>query len=78
MNKTTRNVNKGGGDVNRKKIAKKLIELRGDKSRAEVAKALNISLSAIAMYENGERIPRDEVKIAIADYYGVSVADIFF
>lgn len=64
--------------MNRKKIAKKLIELRGDKSRAEVAKALNISLSAIAMYENGERIPRDEVKIAIADYYGVSVADIFF
>lgn len=64
--------------MDRKKIAKKLIELRGDKSRAEVAKALNISLSAIAMYENGERIPRDEVKIAIADYYGVSVADIFF
>lgn len=64
--------------MDRKKIAQKLIELRGDKSRAEVAKALNISLSAIAMYENGERIPRDEVKIAIADYYGVSVADIFF
>lgn len=64
--------------MNRKKIAKKLIDLRGERSRSEVAKALNVSLSAIAMYENGERIPRDEVKVAIATYYGVSVAEIFF
>lgn len=60
------------------RIAKTLIELRGDKTRAEVAAALGISISTIAMYENGERIPRDETKLRIAAYYGRSVTDIFF
>lgn len=60
------------------KIARTLIELRGSKTRAEVASALGLSVSAIAMYENGERIPRDETKMQIAAYYGKSVEDIFF
>lgn len=60
------------------RIAKTLIELRGDKTRAEVAAALGLSISTIAMYENGERIPRDETKLRIAAYYGRSVTDIFF
>lgn len=59
-------------------IARKLKELRGDKSREEVSTELGISVSAIAMYENGERIPRDDLKIKIANYYNVSVQDIFF
>ena len=59
-------------------VSKRLIELRGDKSREEVAKSLGISLSALAMYERGERSPRDEIKIKIADYYKTSVQDIFF
>lgn len=60
------------------KIARALVELRGDKTRAEVAAALGVSLSTIAMYENGERIPRDETKMRIAAYYGKSVEEIFF
>ena len=60
------------------KIAQTLIQLRGEKTRAEVASALGLSVSAVAMYENGERIPRDETKIKIAAYYGKSVEDIFF
>lgn len=59
-------------------IAEKLIELRGKKSREEVAKALGLSISAISMYENGERIPRDSIKIKIANYYNKSVQEIFF
>ena len=59
-------------------IAKKLVELRGDRSQNEVATAVGVSASAIAMYESGQRIPRDEIKIRIAEYYGVGVADIFF
>ncbi len=59
-------------------IAKRLIKLRGDKSREQVAKDLEISVSAIAMYENGARIPRDEMKKRIAQYYGISVEEIFF
>lgn len=60
------------------KISRMLIELRGEKTRTEVAAALGLSVSAIAMYENGERIPRDETKFKIAAYYGKSVEDIFF
>lgn len=59
-------------------IAKKLVELRGDRSREEVARAVGVSVSAISMYENGERIPRDDIKIRIAKYYRRSVQEIFF
>ena len=59
-------------------IAEKLIALRGKKSREEVAKALGLSISAISMYENGERIPRDSIQIKIANYYNKSVQEIFF
>lgn len=64
--------------MDKKKIGKKLMELRGSKTREEVAIDLKISYSAMQMYENGERIPRDEIKIKIANYYGVSVQSIFF
>lgn len=59
-------------------IARKLVVLRGNRSRQEVSKALGISLSALAMYENGDRIPRDETKKRIASFYGKSVEEIFF
>ena len=64
--------------MNRKKMAQKLKELRGDKPREEVAVDLGISYSSVVAYELGERVPRDEVKIKIANYYGVPVEDIFF
>lgn len=60
------------------KVAKRLQKLRGKRSRDEVAKAIGVSVSAIAMYENGERIPRDCVKIKFAQYYQKSVQEIFF
>lgn len=59
-------------------IGKELVRLRGSRTQEEVAKALGISLSAIGMYERGERIPRDEIKIAIAKYYDKTVQSIFF
>lgn len=64
--------------MNRERIAKKLIELRGDRSRSHVANDLGISLQAIQMYENGKRIPKDELKIKIANYYQMTVQEIFF
>nr|WP_243134131.1 hypothetical protein [Ruthenibacterium lactatiformans] len=30
------------------------------------------------MYERGERVPRDEIKIRIVRFYNCSVEDIFF
>lgn len=65
-------------DLDNKAIAQRLVELRGDKGQAEVANAVKISASALSMYECGERVPRDEVKIRLAKYYGVSIESIFF
>ena len=63
-----------------KTIGEILMELRRNKgkSRAEVASDLGISKSAVAMYELGKRIPKDEIKVKFAKYYGKSVATIFF
>lgn len=59
-------------------VGNRLIRLRGTRTQAEVAKALGVSLASIGMYERGERIPRDEVKIALAKYYDTTVQAIFF
>jgi putative transcriptional regulator len=64
--------------LNKAKIAEILVTLRGNRSREEVAKALGISVSALQMYENAQRVPKDEIKLKIANYYGVSVESIFF
>ncbi|WP_337473820.1 helix-turn-helix transcriptional regulator [Jutongia sp.] len=61
-----------------KVIGKRLLELRGEKSQAEVAQAVGISDSALSMYECGERIPRDSVKVKLAQYYKTTVQKIFF
>jgi len=64
--------------LDKKKIGQLLIELRGEVSREKVSSEIGISISALQMYENGQRIPKDEIKIRIADYYKKSVGDIFF
>ena len=60
------------------KVGEKLKETRGDRPRETVAAALGISLSALAMYERGERIPRDEIKVKIASYYNKTVQELFY
>lgn len=52
--------------------------LRGDRTQDEIACAIGITKSAWAMYEREERVPRDEVKVRIANYFKMSVQDIFF
>lgn len=47
-------------------------------TQKEMAKAVNLSKSAWAMYERGDRTPRDETKIRIADFFGMTVQSIFF
>ena len=55
----------------------KLIALRVNRTQEEVAKALGISVSALSMYEQGNRVPRDEIKIRMAEYYGISLESLF-
>ena len=59
-------------------VADRLVRLRGDKTQECVAKAVGISISALAMYETANRMPRDEIKLKIANYYGKTVQEIFF
>ncbi len=59
-------------------VGAKLRKLRGKRTQREVADAVNISISALSLYESGQRVPRDDVKCALANYYGRSVAHIFY
>lgn len=59
-------------------IGNRLRILRGEKSIDSVANDLGISRSALNMYELGERIPRDSRKIQLAQYYGVTIEQLFF
>lgn len=34
--------------------------------------------TSYAMYERDERVPRDEVKVRISNFFGVSVQELFF
>ena len=64
--------------MDNQKIADRLIKLRGSRTQAEVAQTIGVTPSAYSMYENGERIPRDEIKKRIAEYYKRTVNTIFF
>ena len=66
--------------IDSKVIGQRLLQLRKslNKTRKEVAEACNISVSALTMYEIGERIPRDEIKIRLANYYKKPIVSIFF
>ena len=61
-------------------IAGKLVKLRNEKnvSQTQVAETLGLTRAAISQYETGQRIPSDEIKIKLSNYYGVTVQEIFF
>lgn len=66
--------------MNAKIIGKKIKNLREENniSRENFAKAVEISQSALSMYEMGRRIPRDEVKLRIARFFNTSIEELFF
>ena len=57
---------------------RRLRKLRGERKREDVAAAAKISVTALTMYELGQRNPRDDVKCALAAFFGVTVCEIFF
>ena len=67
-------------EINSAKIGERLRGIRAERGETTetVAKGIGISTSAITMYETGQRIPRDEIKIKLAEYYGMPVEQIFF
>ncbi len=66
--------------LSKTQIGENLTNLRiaKGKTRDEASKALNISVSALSMYENGNRIPRDEIKEKLANYYQETIDHIFY
>lgn len=59
-------------------IGKTLRELRGERTQKEVADAVGVTTMAISQYEQGERIPQDEIKVRLAKYFNKSIEEIFF
>lgn len=60
--------------MNQVAVGRRIRSLRGSESQQALADKLKISKSALAMYERGERIPRDEVKVRIARHFNASIA----
>ena len=73
---TKRDKQEGGDKMHG--YGQRLRKLRGNKSLEKVAKDLGIATSTLTMYENEQRVPRDHIKIALADYYETTVQAIFF
>lgn len=61
-----------------KRIAQKLVELRGTRTREEVAAAVGVTYNAIQAYELGVRVPKDSIKLKLAKYYNTTVDALFF
>lgn len=64
--------------VDKKIVGERLKALRGSRTQKEVADAIGVSAMTISQYEQGERMPKDEIKAKLANYYRKSVGSIFF
>lgn len=64
--------------MNRTRIGQKLRILRGNTPIQTVADACRVTANAISNYEAGARVPNDEIKQALAKYYGLTVQEIFY
>lgn len=62
------------------KIGSRLRKIRTERGESveALARSIGVSNSAIGMYEGGQRVPRDEIKIKIAEHFDLPVEQIFF
>lgn len=61
-----------------RQIGMRLRDLRGDMTQEEAAFRLEISLFALKQYEEGVRVPRDEVKLRMCALYETTLEGLFF
>lgn len=64
--------------ANMEKAGKRLRELRGIRTRSGVSRQTGIPYSTLQSYEDGTREPTGPAKEKLAEYYGVTVEEIFF
>ncbi len=51
----------------------KNLRQKANMTQLELSQKLNVSNTTLSQYENGIRIPSDDIKLKIADYFDVSV-----
>lgn len=51
----------------------KSLRTSNDITQKDLAEYLNVGRSTLSQYESGQRIPNDEIKNKIADYFNVSL-----
>ena len=56
-------------------LGKRITLLREEKgiNQIELAKILNVSNTTLSQYESGKRVPNDEIKKHLAEYFRVSI-----
>lgn len=61
------------------KLSERLTELRKEKnlSQAELADALNISRQSVSLWENGSTVPALDKLQFLAEFYGVTLDELF-
>lgn len=59
-------------------IGERLRVLRGIRTQGVVSEGTGLSQARISNYEHGLRIPNDDAKIALANFFGVTVQDLFY
>ena len=59
-------------------VGKRLRALRGQKTLVEVSNALGVTTMAVSLWERGERMPSDDLKVKIAAYYKQPITAIFY
>lgn len=71
---------KGDKQMNKNQIAFRLKENREriGKSQSEIAEYLGVTQAVVSYYENGTRIPSDEIKIKYAELFKKSVNMLFY
>ena len=61
----------------RVKVGQRLRALRGSRTLEDIASALEVSTMAVSLWERGERMPNDTMKVKIANFYKKTVMAIF-
>lgn len=59
-------------------VGRRLRKLRDIRTRTGVAKAIGISATRLGNYELGYAMPPDDIKVLLANYYGVPVETLFY
>ncbi|MBR5571947.1 MAG: helix-turn-helix transcriptional regulator [Oscillospiraceae bacterium] len=62
------------------KLSERLTELRKEKnlSQAELADALNVSRQSVSLWENGSTVPALDKLQFLAEFYGVTIDELFY